>query len=339
MDSCAQTRFAFEYEREKADSSATSSGMLTALEICAGGGGLALGLEQAGFRHSLLVENDHFACETLLLNRPGWKVHAGDVRFLDARPCGGAIDLLAGGVPCPPFSVAGRQLGAQDHRDLFPEILRLARECAPKALLVENVRGLLARRFAAYRQEIIDTLAVIGLTTVGFRLINASDYGVPQSRQRVIVVALRREYVKHFAWPVPANIAPVTVGSVLRPHMEARAWEGAAEWARRACDIGPTLVGGSNLHGGPDLGPTRARMAWARIGVDGTSVADQPPPPGFVGMPRLTVPMAAAIQGFPPEWKFSGRKTQAYRQVGNALPPPVAKAVGISVARAIQSKA
>jgi DNA (cytosine-5)-methyltransferase 1 len=113
------------------------------IEICAGAGGQALGLEQAGFEHIALVEIENVACRTLRMNRPQWRVLEGDVRHFDATPYRDEVDLLAGGVPCPPFSVAGKQLGQLDDRDLFPEAIRLIRECNPKAVLLENVRGLL----------------------------------------------------------------------------------------------------------------------------------------------------------------------------------------------------
>ena len=117
--------------------------------------------------------------------------------------------------------------------------------------------------------------------------------------------------------------------------MAANGWEGADLWAKRAASIAPTLVGGSKKHGGPDLGPTRARAAWASLGVEGRTLAEEAPEPGFEGMPRLTVEMAARIQGFPDDWKIWGRKTAAYRQVGNAFPPPVARAVGDKIREAL----
>jgi DNA (cytosine-5)-methyltransferase 1 len=117
--------------------------------------------------------------------------------------------------------------------------------------------------------------------------------------------------------------------------MKSGGWKGAKDWKKMASGIAPTIVGGSKKHGGPDLGPTRARAAWAALGVDGKGLADQPPSKDFSGLPRLTVPMAARIQGFPDEWHFVGRKTAAYRQVGNALPPPLAFEVARSIASAI----
>ena len=105
-------------------------------------------------------------------------------------------------------------------------------------------------------------------------------------------------------------------------------WAGAKRWAEQADRIAPTLVGGSKKHGGPDLGPTRARNAWAELGIDGRGIADAAPTPDFEGMPRLTSRMMARIQGFPDTWTFGSRKTVACRMIGNAFPPPVAKAVG-----------
>jgi DNA (cytosine-5)-methyltransferase 1 len=307
---------------------------MRAIEICAGAGGQALGLEQAGFKHAALVEIDADACATLRLNRPRWNVLQQDVRSFSASGLAG-IDLLAGGVPCPPFSAAGRQLGRDDERDLFPEALRLVRECAPRAVMLENVRGLFSPKFDGYRGEIARRLEASGYVCF-WRIVNASGFGVPQLRPRSILVALERGLAGLFSWPAN-GAAPPTVGQALLGEMSSRGWEGAAEWARGANGIAPTLVGGSRRHGGPDLGPTRAKAAWDRLGVDGMGVADAPPPQGFAGKPRLTVSMAAAIQGFPPEWGFSGRKTAAYRQVGNAFPPPVARAVGAAVAKALKA--
>jgi DNA (cytosine-5)-methyltransferase 1 len=129
------------------------------------------------------------------------------------------------------------------------------------------------------------------------------------------------------------------VGESLFDLMASNGWRGAKSWRERAATIAPTLVGGSKKHGGPDLGPTRAKKAWAAIGVDGMGIANEVPEQGFVGMPRLTVRMAARIQGFPDSWLFSGKKTAAYRQIGNAFPPPVACAVGSQILAALNSAA
>lgn len=308
--------------------------LLTSVEICTGAGGQALGLEQAGFEHLAVVEIDHHACNTLRTNRPQWNVIEQDL--LDWDPVGyEGVDLLAGGVPCPPFSKAGRQLGAADERDLFPRAIELVGAIRPKVVMLENVRGLLDVVFQTYRSEVEQQLKALGYRP-GWRLFNASDFGVPQLRPRVVFVAVREDIGDLFEWPIPdPQVTAPTVGETLRHLMAANGWEGADEWARQANTIAPTLVGGSKRHGGPDLGPTRARRAWEALGVDGKTLADTAPEPGFTGMPRLTVEMAARIQGFPPEWQITGRKTNAYRQVGNAFPPPVAKAVGEQIKKAI----
>jgi len=305
----------------------------TSLELCAGAGGQALGLEMAGFAHVGLVEIESAACTTLRLNRPNWNVVQADLHHFDARPYQG-VDLVAGGVPCPPFSKAGKQLGAADERDLFPQAIRLVDECRPQAVMLENVRGLLDAVFADYRGKVEAQLKKLGYTP-GWRLLNACDYGVSQLRPRVVFVGIRNDLANGFSWPQPLRSEPPTVGNLLHDLMAENSWRGAMRWRERANAIAPTLVGGSKKHGGPDLGPTRAKRAWAALGVDGMGLADAAPARDFVGMPRLTPRMTARIQGFPDDWQFFGRKTAAYRQIGNAFPPPVAAAVGRQILAAL----
>lgn len=315
-----------------------TEGRYTAVEICAGAGGQALGLERAGFAHTALVENDPWCAATLRSHR-AWRdlVREIDLHEWRATTLSGAVDLFAGGVPCPPFSRAGKQLGADDERDLFPTAMRLVRECRPRAVMLENVRGLLAERFEGYRTEAIDQPLRRAGYSPEWRLLYASWFGVPQLRPRAILVALQESDVEHFSWPEPAAADPPTVGNALRREMGRAGWEGASRWADQANGVAPTLVGGSKKHGGPDLGPTQAKRQWEALGVDGHLVADEPPPPGFIGAPRLTVRMAAVLQGFPADWPFAGRKTHSYRQVGNAFPPPVAEAVGREILRAFRA--
>lgn len=302
------------------------------IEICAGAGGQALGLEQAGFEHLALVEIERLACDTLRINRPNWKVVHENVKYFSAKEYKD-VDLFSGGVPCPPFSIAGKQLGSLDERDLFPEALRLINECNPKAIILENVKGLLDKKFEEYRKAIIIELENNGYKC-DWQLVNASDYGVSQLRPRAILIALKKEYFTFFKWPKKQNI-PAPVGDLLFEEMKALGWENVNMWRRKAQGIAPTLVGGSKKHGGADLGPTRSRKAWAQLGVDGSGLAEKPPLNGFSAMPKLTLQMTALIQGFPKDWKFVGKKTPAYRQVGNAFPPPVAKAIGQSVIKAL----
>ncbi len=306
----------------------------TSIEICAGAGGQALGLEMAGFEHLALVEDEQDYCDCLKSNRPNWNVQCMDVRNFDGKPYRGEIDLLAGGVPCPPFSVAGKQLGAEDERDLFPQMLRLVEEIGPRCVMIENVRGFLSKQFDRYRQQIICKLNTLGYN-VHLKLLNASDYGVPQLRPRAIIIGVRTDIFDTFTFPQPAKDLSNNVGNVLYDLMNENGWHGIDDWKRQAQRIAPTLVGGSKKHGGPDLGPTRARLAWAEMGIDGRGIANDAPSTDFVGMPKLTPRMMARLQGFPDNWFFGNRKTIACRMIGNAFPPPVAKAVGIEIIKVL----
>ena len=163
------------------------------------------------------------------------------------------------------------------------------------------------------------------------KLFQASDYGVSQLRPRVVIVALRASITEHFSWPHPYSTQPIPVGDLLHDLMASNGWEHATHWSQEARGIAPTIVGGSKKHGGPDLGPTRAKRAWAQLGVDGHGIADLAPLPGFIGPPKLTTRMVARVQGFPDTWKFFGKKTAVYRQIGNAFPPPVAEAVATQI--------
>ena len=304
------------------------------LEICAGAGGQALGLENAGFVAASLVEIDPHACQTLRLNRPHWLVYEQDVQTFNATKYRG-IELFAGGVPCPPFSVAGKQLGSNDERDLFPTALRIVDEARPLAVMLENVRGFLHPRFAAYRDQLANQFKSLGYTLES-RLLHASDYQVSQLRPRVILVAIQTAYSDQFRWPKPTLLAPPSVGQLLGDLMAANNWQAVEQWQAQAATIAPTIVGGSKKHGGPDLGPSRARHAWAALGVDGRGIADEAPKTDFNGMPRLTNRMVARLQGFPDHWQFAGKKTAVYRQIGNAFPPPVAAAVAHQIRECLE---
>ncbi|MFE9737996.1 DNA cytosine methyltransferase [Streptomyces sp. NPDC006477] len=357
-----------------------SSGQpLTSIEICAGAGGQAVGLHQAGFRHLALVEIDRHAAGTLELNvieKKRWGAAAAaecDVLEMDVtkfdptvhmkkfiarenRPLEkGELGLLAGGVPCPPFSVAGKQLGRDDERDLFPTMLDLVDELKPRAVMIENVAGLVKPRdkFFGYREEIKKRLREAGYVVCGWRLLEAADYGVPQLRPRAILVAIRKDQYRGFEWPAPrkerVTVAAALEASMKRRFVDAGRPEGFHKWLEDAGagGVAPTLVGGSKKHGGADLGPTRAKRAWAALGVNGMGVANDEHEVNLdrdlgslqTGLgPMLTVEQAAIIQGFPEksEWEFAGRKTARYRQVGNAFPPPVAEAVGRAIKEALE---
>jgi DNA (cytosine-5)-methyltransferase 1 len=200
--------------------------------------------------------------------------------------------------------------------------------------MIENVKGILEPDFKPYRNWIDRQFKKLGFKPV-WKLLNASDFGTPQLRPRVVIIALKSRFARKFSWPTPNEIQPPTVGERLLNLMSSRGWPHAQEWATYANKIAPTVVGGSKKHGGPDLGPTRAKKAWAELHVDGHGIANEPPAPNFVGFPKLTVPMVALLQGFPDDWKFAGKKTASYRQVGNAFPPPLARAVAIKLREAL----
>lgn len=333
---------------------------LKVVEICAGAGGQSLGLERAGFRHVLAVELDRQAAETLrhnLINVLGYdeKEAADTVKIGDVADSElwnpdeyRGVDLLAGGVPCPPFSIAGKQLGATDERDLFAWAVELCGRIKPKALLLENVKGLSGSRFTAYRQHVLDRLKEYGYIAE-WRLLQADDYGVSQLRPRFVLVALKPEYAEYFEWPKPHTEQPPTVGELLMDLMAQGDWseDKLNEWVQKANKIAPTIVGGSKKHGGADLGPTRAKAAWEAMGVDAKGVADGPPGPNNPRVkgaphPMLTLEMIARIQGWYgkefAKWEFLGGKTSRYRQIGNAFPPPVAKALGVAIRKALRKE-
>ncbi|MEV4443901.1 DNA cytosine methyltransferase [Streptomyces mirabilis] len=372
----------------------------TSVEICAGAGGQAIGLHQAGFRHLALVEIDQHAVDTLGNNirlRKDWSwereycdVLSADVKAFapsrDLQKSGAllrshGLDLLAGGVPCPPFSHAGKQLGKDDERDLFPRMLELVEALNPRAVMIENVRGIMDPKFSDYRDWIMAQLQGgsyrgedgeqahtpgLGYTVCKWGVLEASDFGVPQLRPRAILVAIRNDILKDvkYEWPTPTHEEPVSVAKSLEGSMLDRykkyfngvhaqrardayelwldtARKRDAELKGKGGGVAPTLVGGSKKHGGADLGPSRAKAAWKQLGVSGMGVANDIETcerKGTEGRdlfgpdgPMLTVQQAAIVQGFPSDWEFSGGKTAQYRQVGNAFPPPVARAVGKSI--------
>ncbi len=161
----------------------------SAVELCAGGGGQALGLEMAGFHHEALVEYEPNFCTTLRKNRPHWNTYQEDIRVFPAEKFTG-IDLLAGGVPCPPFSIAGKQLGADDERDMFPAAISIVERVKPRAVLFENVPGLASARFEHYRRDLLAKLSRLGYQPE-WKVLQAFDYGVPQLRPRFLLVALQ----------------------------------------------------------------------------------------------------------------------------------------------------
>lgn len=250
---------------------------LSCVEICDGAGGQALGLAMEGVAHVALVEYEASYCDVLKENRPEWNVICADVHNFDGRPFSG-VDLFVGVVPCPPFFIAGKQLGHEDERGLFPEAIRLVKEIRPRAVMLENVRGFLDPGFEEYRRHFLASIEALGYA-VTLKLLNASDYGVPQLRPRVVVVGTRDDQRGTFSYPDANSASVPTVGETLGDLTGQNGWKGAKKWSAQANRIAPTLVRGSKKHGGSDLGPTRARCAWAELGVDGHASRTRRPSP------------------------------------------------------------
>ena len=308
---------------------------LTVLDICTGAGGEALGLEMAGFNNAAAVEIDARACQTLRLNRPAWNVIESDIRAINGNDYKG-VDLLAGGVPCPPFTIAGKQLGSDDERDLFPEATSLIEQVQPKAVMLENVPGFASAKFASYRNDLLRKLYNLHYA-VQWRVLNSSRlWRSPTAstfRAGCVARTLHERLPLACAWQSHIYRRSRHWG----PDGCLRGWHGVTHWYRKANGIAPTLVGGSKKHGGPDLGPTRARKQWFEFGIDGLGIANAAPDEAFPadGMPRLTLRMAARIQAFPKFVAIRGRQNGRLSPNWQRLSPLVAQAVGESIMAAL----
>ena len=270
-------------------------------------------------------------------NRPRWNTFQEDIRNFAGEKFSG-IDLLAAAFHVPHSASQASNLVPAMTATCSLRPFLSSSELNQGRYLLENVPGLASAKFASYRNDLLARLAKLGYQPE-WKVLQAADYGVPQLRPRFILVALRPQDAEFFEWPEPSGPGR-GVGETLVDLMGANGWPGAESWARRAMGIAPTIVGGSKKHGGPDLGPTRAKMQWRQLGVDGMGIANEAPSESFPegGLPRLTVAMVARIQSFPDEWEFMGSKTSAYRQVGNAFPPLVARAVGLAIRRAFNRR-
>jgi DNA (cytosine-5)-methyltransferase 1 len=256
------------------------------------------------------------------------------------------VHLLSGGLPRvkSPAAVA-RTRGDDAELSVLKAAVDLVYGVQPRAILFENVPELIRKSdYEPIRELIAKELGHLGYR-FRWHVLNAKDFGVPQSREVGFLVAFKDDLIDRFEWPRPHDDPAPTVGQTLQESMGARGWPDAARWAAQADSIAPTVVGGSWERGGADLGPTGAKAKWGRLGVDGATVADQVPDAAFCwnpalgrqGLVPLTVDQVALLQGFPPDWRIAGRKTARYRQVGNATPPPLAHALGQSIAEALRA--
>jgi DNA (cytosine-5)-methyltransferase 1 len=314
---------------------------LTGLSLFSGGGGLDLGFERAGIAHAASFEILEICGRTLTANRPTWKVYSGsegDVREADWKLYRG-VDIVHGGPPCQPFSIAGAQGGAEDPRNLWPEFIRCVLAIRPAAFVAENVPGLLDPKFASFIEKHI-TGPLGGHYEIFQFLMAAGDFGVPQTRRRVMFVGFRRRRDFHrFKQPRPTHSIP---GKELAELQSAN----LARWSLGLSDIGfdglaPTLRSGfTGPRNTTGVVNSRASLAaWHKLGIWPNGVqrtrelaAAYPPENGHV---RLSVDDCALLQGFPASWRFEGAVYQALGQIGNSVAPPVAYQLARSVAAAL----
>jgi DNA (cytosine-5)-methyltransferase 1 len=325
----------------------------TAIELFAGAGGLAVGLEKSGIKCLALNEYDHWACETLRKNRPDWNVIEEDVRVVSFAKFKGKVDLVTGGFPCQAFSYAGKKLGLSDARGtLFYEFARVVNETNPAICIGENVRGLLTHDDGKTIEGMISILDEIGYNVITPRIFKTIFYKVPQKRERVLIVGIRKN-LNHLIYEFPKPYKKVyTLRDAFRkgelfdrdvpespgakyPKSKKEVLELVPEggyWRDLPLEIQKKYMGGSFYLGGGKTGMAR-RMSWSEPSLTLTCSPAQKQTERC--HPEETRPFTireyARIQTFPDEWQFSGSISQQYKQIGNAVPVNFANEVGTSV--------
>ncbi|MBR5221899.1 MAG: DNA cytosine methyltransferase [Clostridia bacterium] len=337
--------------------------MYTSIELFAGAGGLALGLEQAGFSHIGLVEFNRDAADTLRKNRPNWNVLCEDIALTAARDLEKEfdipkyeLDLLSGGAPCQSFSYAGKRLGLHDVRGtMFYHYATFLHKLQPKIFLFENVKGLLSHDNGRTYETILGIFEEEGYTT-HHKVLNAWNYGVPQKRERLITIGIRNDLVDmcHFEFPVEYEYKPVVRDVVL--DVNPPSTECAQYSESKAAVFALVPPGGYWRDIDPVIAKAYMKTCWdmgggrtgilRRIGLDEPSLTVLTNP----GMkqtdrchPLEVRPFSyrenARFQTFPDEWQFCGKLTECYKQVGNAVPVNLAKEIGLSIKSALEELA
>ena len=328
----------------------------TSAELFAGGGGLALGLEKAGFNHILLNEFDHNACETLRCNRPEWNVIEGDIHEIDFTPFRNKIDFLSGGFPCQAFSYAGKRLGFEETRGtLFFELARAVKEIQPKVFMGENVKGLFEHDNGRTLQTIKDVIAELGYTLIEPRVLRALQYNVPQKRERLILIAIRNDIAPHvsFKWPDVCDSVRTLrdafyAGELFATDIPSSEGQKYPESKRKVMDLVPEggdwrdlpeniareyMKGSYNLGGGKTGMARRLAMDEPSLTLTCAPAQKQTERCHPLETRPLTVREYARIQTFPDNWQFCGNLTAQYKQIGNAVPVNLAWAIGRSLIR------
>lgn len=312
---------------------------LTSVEICAGAGGQALGLHEAGFRAHAIFEREEDAAATLRQHFHGEveRVFAEDITRVDFSHYRGRVDLVAGGVPCQPFSTAGQQKGEKDERDLFRRAVEIVDEIQPRAFFFENVQGFGRSSYLAYRTELAAAFEAIGYQCRLFPILG-SDYGLAQWRPRVAFVGFRDpDAMTRFQPPQAFPGWKSSLSDAIGDLVSANGWKRFEEWKAVADVPCPTIVGGSRKSDKFSFACGYTRKAWELLGIDSTGMDDEAPGPDHPGPFSLTLAMGARIQGFPDGWRFQGSPRQIKSQIGNAFPPAMAKAVGLAIYAALEN--
>ena len=328
------------------------------LELFAGAGGLAVGLEKAGIKCVALNEIDKWACQTLKENRPNWNVLEGDIKSFDFTEYNNKVDIVTGGFPCQAFSYAGKKLGLQDARGtLFYEFARAVKEVNPIMCIGENVKGLLSHEKGKTIEGMISILDEIGYNVVPVKVLKAINYKVPQKRERVILVGIRKDVDLKYEYPKPHNKiynlvdalkkgelydsnVPKSEGSKYPEHKKAvlKLIPQKGYWRNLPLNIQKEYMGKSFYLGGGKTGIAR-RIGWDEPSLTLTCSPAQKQTERC--HPEETRPFTireyARIQTFPDEWKFMGSVSQQYKQIGNAVPCNLGQEIGYSIIEFLNS--
>ena len=328
------------------------------LELFAGAGGLAIGLEKAGLKCEALNEIDKFACQTLRTNRPHWKVFEGDIKNFSFSEFKDKIDVVTGGFPCQAFSYAGKRLGLEDARGtLFYEFARAVQEVNPPICIGENVKGLLSHENGNTLKGMISILDEIGYNVVPVEVLKAINFKVPQKRERLILVGIRKDINIQFSYPKPFNKiynlkdalkkgelfdtdVPIS-GGAKYPQSKKAVLDlvpPKGYWRDLPLEIQKEYMGGSFFLGGGKTGMAR-RIGWDEPSLTLTcSPAQKQTERCHPDETRpFTVREYARIQTFPDNWEFAGSLAQQYKQIGNAVPVNLGREVGYSIIKFLNS--
>lgn len=332
----------------------------TSVELFAGAGGLALGMHKAGFKHLMLNEIDKYACQTLRKNHPEWCVEEGDIHGLDFSPYEGRVDLLTGGFPCQAFSYAGNRGGFEDTRGtLFFELARAVKAIKPRVFLCENVKGLVSHENGKTLSTIKNAIDELGYSLVEPKVLQAIKYQVPQKRERLILVAIRKDLAEkaNYEWPSPYRRImtmrdALYAGELFETDVPDSPGQKYPEKKRRVMEMVPMggywrdlpeevareyMAGSYGLEGGKTGMARRLSLDEPSLTLTCAPAQKQTERCHPIETRPLTIREYARVQTFPDDWEFAGPLSAQYKQIGNAVPVNLAWAVGRSLVRLLNS--